>query len=689
MSGLQLIRTDFQKSKNTVAHHTSDYDYDNLVIRRGQPWTLELTLSRALQSTDALTIMCETGPSASVQRNTKAEMPVSSSGSKTSWSAVRGQSSNNVLPITMMTPVNGVIGLYKMTLQIKSGVRTTTAEMGSFVLLFNSWIPEDEVYMSNDAERNEYILNEYGLYWFGSYNSFGQGTWDYAQFEKDVLKACLTMLDRNLNYRNDAATDVSQRNDPAYVARVLSAMVNSNNDNGVVVGNWTPPYDGGVSPTTWNGSAAILRQWLTSGPVKYGQCWVFGGVLCTVCRCLGIPTRLIVNFESAHNADENLDIDKYYDEFGNPLGDTTDSIWNFHVWNECWFVRKDLGSDFNGWQIMDATPQEPSQGLYRLGPCPQKAVKEGDIDIKYDVQFVFCEVNADIKYWVKYKDGMKRVFKTETNKVGMRTSTKDVGANRRKDITEEYKYAEGTPEERKIFQKAKNKLNTFSLMSRTAAAEAPPINPQFSCSFRKGTNTQVGEDLSAIMVIKNQEPVSQKIEIKVSAMTIIYNNTPFKTILSKTQTITLEPNEEKNVEQIIMYDTYKGSLTHDNMIKLSGVCTDERGGALLVEIVYTLTNPKLLMRVSGQPKVNQRTTVDVIFTNPLKATVEESVLICEGSGMLRNQLITKVPPLKPYQRATVEFDIDPYRAGNRCLLADFNSKQFTNVKAVIYTTVAR
>lgn len=35
---------------------------------------------------------------------------------------------------------------------------------------------------------------------------------------------------------------------------------------------------------------------------------------------------------------------------------------NFHVWNEGWFVRTDLGPSYSGWQVLDATPQERSQG---------------------------------------------------------------------------------------------------------------------------------------------------------------------------------------------------------------------------------------------------------------------------------------------------------------------------------------
>lgn len=60
-------------------------------------------------------------------------------------------------------------------------------------------------------------------------------------------------------------------------------QINSNDDNGVLQGNWGEDYSRGISPLEWNGSVAILRQWSARGgqPVRYGQCWVFAAVMCT------------------------------------------------------------------------------------------------------------------------------------------------------------------------------------------------------------------------------------------------------------------------------------------------------------------------------------------------------------------------------------------------------------------------
>lgn len=72
----------------------------------------------------------------------------------------------------------------------------------------------------------------------------------------------------------------SSRGDPVRVTRALSAAVNSVDDDGVVFGNWSDDYSGGIAPTKWGGSAEILQKYYkTKKPVKYGQCWVFAGVL--------------------------------------------------------------------------------------------------------------------------------------------------------------------------------------------------------------------------------------------------------------------------------------------------------------------------------------------------------------------------------------------------------------------------
>lgn len=81
----------------------------------------------------------------------------------------------------------------------------------------------------------------------------------------------------------------------------------------------------------------------------------------------------------------------------------SDSIWNFHVWNEVWMQRPDLGRDYGGWQAVDATPQELSEEMYRAGPTSVFAIKQGEVLRPYDGGFLYAEVNADkVNFFVEF-----------------------------------------------------------------------------------------------------------------------------------------------------------------------------------------------------------------------------------------------------------------------------------------------
>lgn len=142
---------------------------------------------------------------------------------------------------------------------------------------------------------------------------------------------------------------------------------------------------------------------------------------------------------------------------------------NFHVWNESWFARRDLGPSYNGWQVLDATPQEESEGtgsagwvpdsrfltpgdahahpscagVFWCGPASVTAIREGDVHLAHDGPFVFAEVNADYITWLWNEDESRERVYSDTKKIGRCISTKAVGSDSRVDITSLYKYPEG------------------------------------------------------------------------------------------------------------------------------------------------------------------------------------------------------------------------------------------------------
>ncbi|XP_032897135.1 protein-glutamine gamma-glutamyltransferase 2-like [Amblyraja radiata] len=446
---------DLQCEKNNQAHRTDVMSTQRLIVRRGQAFHITVQVNKDKFTIDHKDIVfsVETGPMTSESLGSKCLFQLKSMNPK-QWSGEVVSTTETTLVLAVFPPPNAKIGRYSLTLLNPTGQEYLKSTLGEFVVLFNPWCPEDDVFLNNEDQRQEYIMNQNGLIFNGNINSILARPWSFGQFEEGVLDACLKILDKNLKFLQNPAKDIIRRNDPVYICRVVSAMVNSNDDKGVLYGKWNKPFTDGTYPWSWNGSVAILNQWYREDgqAVRYGQCWVFAGVACTVLRCLGIPSRVVTNFNSAHDTNGDLIIEELIDESGKIRGE---SVWNFHVWIEAWMARNDLKSGYDGWQAVDPTPQERSQALYCCGPAPVKAIKEGAVEMKYDVPFIYAEVNADIVTSIRGMDGTKQITSVKTRHVGQFISTKTCGSNNRDDITNDYKFHEGTEQERQIFNEAR------------------------------------------------------------------------------------------------------------------------------------------------------------------------------------------------------------------------------------------
>lgn len=239
---------------------------------------------------------------------------------------VEGSSTRSGTEVQIVIPADAPVGEYvlQVTGRIANGGEFQTTLRRRVVVLFNAWSRNDGVYMEDaSGSREEYVRNTKGRVYAGSV--YGM-PWNLALYRENTLKAVLLLL------RKAPQLSFEQRRSPVFVSREMSALVNVQDDAGVLIGNWSGNYEDGTSPSAWRGSAKILKQYLKSGgqPVRYGQCWVFSGVLLTVLRVLGIPSRSVTNFNSAHDTNRNRTIDEYYNEDGEKisyLSSGSDSIW--------------------------------------------------------------------------------------------------------------------------------------------------------------------------------------------------------------------------------------------------------------------------------------------------------------------------------------------------------------------------
>ncbi|NXX53169.1 TGM4 glutamyltransferase, partial [Scopus umbretta] len=509
------------------------------------------------------------------------------------------------------------------------------------------------------------------------------------QFEEFILDACMYLLDKS-------KLKISNRKDPVSVSRAMSALVNANDDSGVLIGNWSGNYGNGTSPLDWIGSVAILQKYYeTKKPVCYGQCWVFSGVLTTVMRCLGIPSRCVSNFNSAHDTEENLKVDVYLNEFGEMLDSkSVDSIWNFHVWNDVWMKRTDLPTGFDGWQAIDSTPQEKSEGIFQCGPCPLKAIREGDVYLPFDSKFVYAEVNADKVYWiVKTENGKDKYRKigTETQGIGMNISTKAVGQDKREDITAQYKFPEGSEEERKAMQKASSFIRPSGMTPRALFFSTVPVNEVHSNSnvphevvSKSGLQLEItkkeplypGNPLELVITVKTCKPGCWTINLASSCQLHSW-------ACDEAPSCVFSPAETQ-VPLKIAADAYMkmlASVEDEVLIHITAIAeiqgTDNK---LTKEVTMNFEYPPITIQMPETAKLNKEFACAFIFKNKLNMPLDNCKLLVEGLGIF-NMTEFDEGVVKPGMIIKSEIICTPTRLGEKKMVAKLTSTQIKSISA--------
>jgi len=704
-SHLEYAGFDYKKSVNTTAQHTNLYQNKDLVVRRSASFNFDLKFkTRSFDATkDSVAIEFAIGPKPSAADHTLLSLAAGKAVSKTDWSCALTSNNTSAKSVSLQVfiPSNALIGRYKVTAVVtsktSSGDKPRRYILADVLVIFNPFSADDAVYMADEKNRNEYVLNEQGLIWAGSTTSYGKVKWNYGQFEKDILDIALRLLDQDKRAKTDPVKCLKQRNNPVYCSRILSAMVNENDDKGVLIGRWDGNYNDGVKPTSWNGSTKILRSWSKHNKgVKYGQCWVFSGVFTTVLRALGIPARSLTTFNSAHDTDSNMSIDKFYYSDGTQSSTvkTNDSVWNFHVWNDAWMKRPDLGKGYDGWQSVDATPQEKSSGIYQCGPAPLTAVKNGEVNLSYDTGFVFGEVNADVcKFLLNDKDQIIKIIGKQTRHIGQLISTKTPGSNARLDITDEYKYKEGTPQERAAFDKAQLRGKIPAWHSKYLVQPEGAIDITITPKEKK---FRTGKPISFTVKVTNGSKEVKECKVTNRLDSLFYTGKRKSGIKQETKDVTLKPSESTEITVNAEFKEYSFALTPIGVIQCVTSVRVTKTNDLYIDSTkvrvkhpkfVTITHPETEKpaTTTTPSKTTDETTVKYSIKNPFPFVLSSGRITLDGTGIDGSHVFTKAIGVN--ETVTGSIKVKAARKGKILVLGNFDSDEISSAKCKVVANV--
>ena len=566
---------------------------------------------------------------------------------------------------------------------LTEGKLTRFQVMDPVIVLFNAWCPEDPVFMADEEKRNEYVLEDVGKVYVGSINNVVGRPWIFGQFDDTVLLSALFLLDSG-----DWIPD-QYKGDVVEVARAFTAMANSSDDdNGILCGNWSGDYAGGTAPTSWTGSVDVIEHYWKNRPrqVKFGQCWVFSGVLCSLYRTLGIPARSVTNFCSGHDHDHSNTIDIHFDHNGNSLADYDDSTWNFHVWVEAWFARKDLKKkEYDGWQALDATPQEASSGRMQCGPAPIAAIKQGDMNCGYDTGFVFSEVNGDVVYWIVEEDGSMKIARVDTSAIGRLVATKAVGSGEMVDVKGNYKFEEGSAGERDAVGAAACMGARAEYLEEYYKKNEIEEDMKFKLSHG---DIKMGESVVVNLEAQNKSNDVRSIKVVMTGTSITYMGKPLGQVKRMEHMLFAPEGQTARCALYISPEDYVGRIRPDGAIKVAVRAEVQGTGQIYtVSEQFDFNKPKITLTPNKTTvRKGQAIKLKIQLENPLKIPLKNARIRLEAARNLRPVNIN-CGQVKPKHKISATVSVPTRKVGKRQFVATFDSDDLKDIQGECTVTI--
>lgn len=341
---------------------------------------------------------------------------------------------------------------------------------------------------------------------------------------------------------------------------------------------------------------------------------------------------------------------------------------------------------YDGWQAVDATPQEMSDGMYKLGPAPVKAVKRGEINVLYDCDFVFAEVNADEIYW-RYRGSSQamKLIRKDSSRIGKFISTKAVGAWEREDITESYKFDEKSCDERITMMKAlKQTCNPLARLY--ANDEFHDID--FEVEIRN--DVKIGEPFTiSLKINNNSDETTHPIEGIVHVDTILYTGKLRKPLKAMPFRTVLDPNSSSIQELYVDFEEYFSNILDQAYFKI--ICSASVEGTnyeYFAQEDYRLRKPDIKIILNNEPVSRRPLYVTAMLHNPMPIPLTNGVFRFECSGDWQP---IEIPCgyIEANGSTDVRFRIMPHFEGNAQIAAKFNAVELNDVDGFLAFEVSK
>jgi len=244
-------------------------------------------------------------------------------------------------------------------------------------------------------------------------------------------------------------------------------------------------------------------------------------------------------------------------------------------------------------------------------------------------------------------------------------STKAVGQNVRQDVTTEYKYKEGSPEERASHGSDPNGDIQFSLQVAQAKL-GQPIHAKLNINPAKGGGT---------------------IQVRFSAHIVTYTGKPVSALVQTNTIVNATQGTPISVPFTLSPDVYVPHLKGTNGIVFRVYSwVKESDQSSIVQEEFEFVDDDLEIVVDKNLRVGADAEATIKFPNPLSIALNNLVLTVEGTDLTKVQRF-QFPSVAPHQTLTQKVQLHAWSAGKKLLIAMLDSDEVNDLRGHVEITV--
>lgn len=380
-------------------------------------------------------------------------------------------------------------------------------------------------------------------------------------------------------------------------------------------------------------------------------------------------------FSCAQGTGGGLLADEYYSEEGLLSGEgQRGRIWIFQTSTECWMARPDLPQGYRGWQILYPSAPKGRAVLKACELVPVRAVKEGTLGLTPGVADIFASVNASCVVWKCCEDGTLELTNSNTKYVGRNISTKGVGGDRCEDITQNYKYPEGSPQEKEVLERVwKEKLERGRPPSLETAdplylfLEAPSSLP-------------LRGDAQFSVTLINPSDQEKAVRLAIGVQAVYYNGVLAAELWREKLLLTLSANLVRRITTSLSFSHFERSPPENSFLRLTAMAThSESSLSCFAQEDIAICRPHLEIEMPEAAEQYKPLKASVSIHNSLDAPLKDCVISVFGRGLIHRERSYRLGPVRPGNTLCTQFWFTPVKAGPQRLNVKMDCNMFQNL----------